>query len=320
MSGEPDRHGGGRAAETVPAALAGERVDRVVALLTGVTRAEAAELVATGRVRVGGAVVAVRSRRVAAGDELVVELRPPPHAVLEPDPDVPVEVVFADDHVIVVDKAPGVVVHPGAGQAGGTLVHGLLARFPDLAGLGELTEGGDARRPGIVHRLDKGTSGLLVVARTPAAAASLVAQLGARTVGRRYDALAWGRFDAGGGLIDAPIGRSDADPTRMAVVASGREARTRYQVTATYEHPDRVTRLACQLETGRTHQIRVHLAAIGHPVVGDDRYGGAHGPIACPRPFLHAASLSFVHPATGQTVSFDSPLPGDLAAVLASLR
>ena len=296
--------------ETIPAALDGERVDRVVAMLTGLARSEVAALVEGGDVLLAGRPVGVRSRRVREGDELHVtlpdEVAPP---ALRPDPGVSVTVVHADDHVAVVDKPPGVVVHPGRGGEGGTLVHGLLATFPDIAGVGE------PHRPGIVHRLDKGTSGLLAVARTPAACHSLVAQLKGRAVERRYLALVWGHVEAPAGLVDAPVGASAADPTRMAVSARGREARTRYEVLDRFDDPVPLTMVECRLETGRTHQIRVHLAAIGHPVVGDDRYAGPRSGPTPGRPFLHAHRLAFDHPATGRRVSFSSDLPDDLVTV-----
>jgi 23S rRNA pseudouridine1911/1915/1917 synthase len=175
-------------------------------------------------------------------------------------------------------------------------------------------------RPGIVHRLDAGSSGLLVVARTEAAAANLGAQFAARTAGRRYDALVWGHPDAAHGVIDAPIGRDRGDPLRMAVVADGRPARTEYHVVARLLAPAAVARLSCRLETGRTHQIRVHLAAVGHPLVGDTTYGGRRPTLGLTRPFLHAAELSFDHPVTGDRLSFTSPLPTDLTALLAALE
>lgn len=300
--------------ERVPAALGGERVDRVVAFMTGLTRADVASLIAGGAVELRGKVVTKPSVKVAEGDELVVAV---PEVVDEPaakpEPDVEVPVVHADDDVLVVDKPQELVVHPGAGNASGTMVAGLLARFPDLAGVGE------PDRPGIVHRLDKGTSGLLVVARTPAAYESLVAQLSSRTVERRYLALVWGHPTPATGLVDAPIGRSKKDPTRMAVSSSGREARTRYEVRQVFTEPIEAALVECRLETGRTHQIRVHLAAIGHPIVGDPRYRGKRASFPTPRTFLHAHTLAFDHPATGERVSFSAPLPADLAAVLARL-
>ena len=202
------------------------------------------------------------------------------------------------------------MVHPGAGNLDGTLVNGLLALYPEMADVGQ------PDRPGIVHRIDKGTSGLLMVARTPEAYEDLVDQLSSRSVERRYQALVWGNVEPVQGVIDAPIGRSRRDPTRMTVAADGREARTHYQVESRFNEPAELCLLSCRLETGRTHQIRVHLRAINHPVVGDPRYGGARQGLACPRPWLHAEHLGFRHPATDEWVEFDSVVPGDLAAVL----
>lgn len=302
---------------TVTAALAGERVDRAVAILTGLPRSEVAALVEAGAIRVGGRSVTSRSRRVAEGDELEIEVPDPVGEVSAPvaDSSVEVMVVHADDDVIVVDKPAGLVVHAGAGHPTGTLVHGLLARFPDVADIGV----GEPARPGIVHRLDKGTSGLLVVARTAVAYVALVEQLRRREVERVYLALVWGSVAAPAGLIDAPVARGVRDPTRMAVSAGGKEARTRYRVESRYADPAPVSLLECRLETGRTHQIRVHLAAIGHPVVGDSRYRGSRAALSLPRPFLHAARLSFDHPTTGERLSFSSPLPADLQALLNEL-
>lgn len=305
-----------RLRETIPPALAGERLDRVVAMLTQLPRSDVAELLAGGEAALDGAVVRKPSRRVREGELLEVEVpdrrdpEPP-----RPDPRVAFEVVHADDDVVVVDKPAHLVVHPGAGQRDGTLIAGLLARFPDMAGL----DTGDPERPGVVHRLDAGTSGLLVVARTAAAHAALVEQMARRTVERRYLALVLGRVDPVRGTIDAPIGRSQNDKTRMAVVAGGRQARTSYEVLETFERPVATSYLRCRLETGRTHQIRVHLAAIGHPVVGDDRYGGARPTLPLDRPFLHAAELAFDHPSTGRRISFTAPLPRALTDLLARL-
>ncbi|HSS11297.1 MAG TPA: RluA family pseudouridine synthase [Acidimicrobiales bacterium] len=314
--------------EVIPAALAGERVDRVVALLTGLTRSEVVRLVDQGAVRLGGRPVEVRSRRVQTGETLEVEVPDRPASTgPQPEPDVNVPVVYADDELIVVDKPAGLVVHPGAGHDRDTLVNGLVARFPDLADLADVDLARD--RPGIVHRLDKGTSGLLVVARTTVARESLVRQLANREAERRYAALVWGSVVADSGLIDAPVRRAEVDPTRMAIRAGGKPARTRYQVERRFTSPVEATLLACRLETGRTHQIRVHLAAIGHPVAGDPRYGrdlGTSGwPAGVPRlpggrVWLHARQLAFDHPRTGQRLTFTSPLPADLEAVLAGLR
>lgn len=301
--------------ERLPPALDGERVDRVVSLLTGMSRAEASRLVEAGGVRVNGEAARSGSPRLAEGDEVDLEVPPTVDAApLVADPAVSFEVVHEDAHVVVVNKPPGVVVHPGAGNAEGTLVHGLLARYPELVGVGE------PARPGIVHRLDRETSGLLVVARTETAHASLTAQLAAHTVARRYQALVWGAFEAPTGQVDAPIGRSRRHPTRMAVSADGREARTDYRVEATFVEPVEVSLLSCRLHTGRTHQIRVHLASIGRPVVGDETYGGVRSSLPVPRLWLHAAALGFDHPETGEHLELTAPLPADLAAVLDRLR
>jgi len=301
--------------ERVPAALDGQRVDRVVAMLTGLPRGEVATLIESGAVRVNDRVVAKPSTKLREDDEVDVDVTSrAEEQALEPEREVEVPVVYVDDDVIVVDKPAALVVHPGAGNARGTMVAGLLARYPELAGVGA------PERPGVVHRLDKGTSGLLVVARTEDAYDSLVAQLSARAVERRYTALVWGHPEPPTGLVDAPIGRSRRDPTRMAIAAGGREARTGYAVERTFTEPVEVALVECKLETGRTHQIRVHLAAIGHSIVGDPRYRGAKARFPLPRPFLHAHRLAFDHPATGERVAFDSPLPDDLRDALARLR
>lgn len=306
----------------IPQSLDGERLDRVLCLIWDMARAEATVLISAGAVRLGGRPECTRARRVVAGQELEVDLPPraAPAALAGETTDMhDLPLVHVDDDLIVVDKPPGMVVHPGAGRSTGTLVQALLGRFPDLAGAGS------PDRPGIVHRLDKGTSGLLVVARTPLAYGSLVAQLGSRTVERRYQALVWGGMATDAGVVDAPVGRRSNDRTRMAVVAGGRPARTHYRALARYTEPAELTLVECRLETGRTHQVRVHLAAIGHPVVGDARYGGARHRGARPvvgaaRPFLHASRLGFDHPGTGERCRFESPLPPDLEAVLATLR
>jgi 23S rRNA pseudouridine1911/1915/1917 synthase len=293
--------------------MAGERLDRFVSLVTGRSRAEAASLVAGGAVLVGGQAVTSGKVRLAEGDEVEVDPGPEPGPAVLPDPTVEVPVVHEDADVVVVDKPAGLVVHPGAGNLAGTLVNGLVSRYPEIAGVGE------ADRPGIVHRLDRDTSGLLVVARTEPARRSLVAALSERQVERAYLALVHGGPEADAGLVDAPIGRSARQPTKMTVSERGRKARTGYEVLRRW--PDEhCSMLRCRLETGRTHQIRVHLAAIGHPVVGDDTYdGGRRRPVRVPRLFLHATRLGFDHPTSGQHLTFDSPLPADLQAVLDAL-
>jgi 23S rRNA pseudouridine1911/1915/1917 synthase len=295
----------------VPSALDGERVDRALALLTGWSRSDVQQLLDAGDVLVDGREVG-KSHRLHEGSAIELLAEPAPAAPPTAEPDVAVDVRYADDDVIVVAKPAGLVVHPGAGHETGTLVHGLLARFPDVGAVG------DQYRPGIVHRLDRDTSGLLVIARTDGAYEALTSQLSQRTVERRYEALVWGHLDAPRGVIDAPIGRSTARRTRMAVREQGRPARTEYEVRAEYGTPV-CALLDCRLETGRTHQIRVHLAAIGHPVVGDATYGGARQSIALGRPFLHAAVLGFDHPSTGERLRFEEPRPAELEKVLASL-
>lgn len=295
--------------ETVPAALAGERVDRAVAMITGISRSAVVELIRSGGVHVDDRIVTRAADRLDTGQTLRIDpIDDPGPDRPAPDADVAVSIVHEDDAIIIVDKAAGQVVHPGAGHDASTLVNGLLARYPELSRIGE------PMRPGIVHRLDRGTSGLLVVARTEPARRALSAQLQDRSMLRRYVALVWGSPEARQGLIEAPLGRSPRHPTKMAVLADGREARTHYEVVERFSDPVEVSLLSCRLETGRTHQIRVHLSAIGHAVVGDDRYGGVRQSLPCPRPFLHAAELGFEHPDGGR-VQFESPLPADLVAV-----
>ncbi len=303
--------------EVVPVALDGERLDRVVALLLDVSRNRSGAAIDAGAVYVDGVVGTLRSRKVRAGEELVVNgLEREVARVPAGESSVALSIIHEDDEVIVVDKPAGLVVHPGAGNLDGTMVNGLLARYPEMAGVGSVA------RPGIVHRLDLGTSGALVVARTQRAYDSLVAQLAQRTVGRRYLALVWGRPEAQTGVVDAPIGRSTRDRTRMAVVGSGRPARTHYELEETRDAPV-TSLLRCRLETGRTHQIRVHLSAIGHPLVGDRSYGGDREGLpdgmTPNRPFLHAAHLSFEHPVSEARLAFEAPLPADLQDLLKGL-
>ncbi len=295
----------------VPSLLAGVRVDRGVAMMADVSRTVAAGLIAAGRVLVDDEVVQVGRTELREGTRLTVLLPDPGVDRVEPEPGVVFEVVHADDDVAVVDKPAGLVVHPGAGHHEGTLVGGLLARFPDLA---QLVEGGvcAADRPGIVHRLDKGTSGLLAVARTSAAYEALVAQLAARTMERRYLALVEGEVADERGEVDAPIGRSSRTPTKMAIAAGGKPARTGYTVRERRAGPPPTTLLELSLQSGRTHQIRVHMAAIGHPVVGDARYGTPDKRLGSGRFYLHAFRLAFTHPVSGQRLEFSSELPEDL--------
>lgn len=300
--------------DVLPEAFAGDRLDRVVAALTGLSRRAVKAIIDDGRVRVDGAVAMSASRRVDAGVVVRVAVPPPDDPVPAGDPAIEFSIVHEDDAIVVVDKPAGLVVHPGAGQQDGTLVNGLVARYPELLEVGEL------HRPGIVHRLDRGTSGLLVVARTEDAYLALVEQMAAHEPERIYLALAWGHLAADQGTIDAPIGRSTRHPTRMAVVERGRRAVTHYEVEARFHEPVASTLVRCRLETGRTHQIRVHLRAINHPVVGDRDYDGGRPGLDPGRPFLHAAELRFAHPISGRALEFEAPLPADLAETLARCR
>lgn len=301
--------------ETVPAALAGERLDRIVALLLDISRSVATSVIESGGATVDdepapSGKVRLEEGQVVAVDPDAVPVDEPPQA----DAAVEFGVIHEDDAIVVIDKPAGLVVHPGAGNVTGTLANGLLARYPDIVGVGERI------RPGIVHRLDAGSSGLLVVARTQVAADALIDQFADHSATRAYLALVWGHPDAPHGVIDAPIGRSRRDPLRMAVVADGRWARTEYRVLDRFDSPAELALLECRLETGRTHQIRVHLSSINHPLVGDPTYGQRRPKLQVERPFLHAAELSFVHPATHDRVTFTSPLAADLADRLSSLR
>jgi 23S rRNA pseudouridine1911/1915/1917 synthase len=294
----------------VPESLVGERIDRIVAMVTDVSRTEAARLVSEGAVVLDGAVVTRGADRLTAAGELTIELDGgPAPAGPEPDPSVAIPSVYVDEHVIVIDKPADMVIHPGAGHTSGTLANGLLAAYPEIAQVG------DPDRPGIVHRLDRGTSGVLMVARTQVAYDALVEQLAARSVDRQYRALVWGHPESPRGLVDAPIGRSPKHPTKMTILEKGKPARTRYEVQTMFHDPVVVSEVICKLETGRTHQIRVHMAAIGHSVVGDERYRGARQSLPMARPFLHAELLGFDHPVTGERLEFTSELPADLVAI-----
>jgi 23S rRNA pseudouridine1911/1915/1917 synthase len=287
---------------------AGRRLDAVVGALEEVgSRAEAQRLIEAGRVLVDGRSVPKR-HLLAEGESVEVRPAPPPASDIEPE-EVPLTVRYEDEHLLVVDKPAGVVVHPSAGHRGGTLVHGLLAR--DIAG------GGDPARPGIVHRLDRDTSGLLVVARSERAHRRLARALRDRRLERVYLALVHGAAPPAL-TIDRPVGRDRRVRTRMAVGApDAREAVTRLR---RLEGLGRFTLLEARLETGRTHQIRVHLESVGHPVVGDRVYGRRPESLGLERQFLHAARLAFPHPETGAPVEVESPLPDDLRRALALAR
>jgi len=305
-----------------PAGSAGRRLDEVVAELAGVSRAAAARWVADGRVLVDGR-PRPKSHRLHGGEGLAWEPPPEPAAGPPAGEPLPLAVRWEDEHLLVVAKPAGVVVHPAPGHPAGTLVNALLGRASraagEVAGSG-LSAAGGSDRPGIVHRLDKDTSGLLVVAKDDATHLALARELAAHRVERAYLALAQGHLAAATGTVDAPVGRHPRDRKRMAVVASGRRAVTHWRVEERLRAADLVE---ARLETGRTHQIRVHLAHLRHPVAGDRTYGAdpaLAARLGLGRPFLHAWRLAFRHPATGQQVTVTDPLPAELAAVLDRLR
>jgi 23S rRNA pseudouridine1911/1915/1917 synthase len=298
----------------VDPAAAGARLDRwLTTALADLSRARIQHLILGGHVRVEGRMVKP-SHRLRGGEHVEVAIPPPPSDELEPEP-MALAIVWEDDHVLVVDKPAGLVVHPGAGHRRGTLAAGVLAHAPATARVG------GARRPGIVHRLDKDTSGLLVIAKTPEAWEALTRALAARRVTRRYLAVVAGRVEAEAGTIDRPIGRHPRWRQRMAVrpPGQGRPAVTHYRVLERFR---RHTWLELRLETGRTHQIRVHMASVGHPVVGDETYGRgrARSPVPLGGLALHAAGLEFAHPVSGERLSFTSPLPARMVRLLEHLR
>ena len=292
----------------VPEHLDGERLDKVVAALLGLSRAEAGRVVGAGA-RIDGR-PARASDRVEGGS--VLRCREPGERLKLEAEDVPFDVIHEDDDIVVVDKPAGMVVHPGAGQRRGTLAAGLLHRYPELEGVG------DEGRWGFIHRLDKNTSGVLVVSRNQRSFEYLKEQIRSRSMGRAYLALVEGTMVSPTGTIDAPIARDPAHPTKRAVVHGGKAARTHYEVVGHYPGAG-CSLLSVHLDTGRTHQIRVHLAAIGHPVVGDWTYGAGRRDLGAPRTFLHASRVDLTHPTTGEPISIESPLPTDLTAVLAQL-
>ncbi len=306
----------------VPDGAEGSRVDRFVADATGLSRANVQRLIAAGRVTSCGN--RVRSRDpVHPGMTLEVDV-PEASAKELLAEDIPLQVVYRDDDVIVIDKPAGLVTHPAPGHQSGTLVNALLGMEAAQTGLAAAQRGlataGGADRPGIVHRLDRDTSGLIVVARNDAAQLSLQAQLKARRVRKSYLALVGGVVDAQLGRIEKPIGRDTRNRMRMAVTAEGKPAVTGYRVRERFRA---WTVLDLDLVTGRTHQIRVHLASIGHPVAGDPIYANGavrHGPEGLERLFLHAWKLEFVSPGSGRLVRCEAPLPEALESVLEGLR
>jgi 23S rRNA pseudouridine1911/1915/1917 synthase len=299
---------------TVAPDEAGVRIDRYLAgVLPGLSRSQIQRLIKEGKVQIVGQ--PVKSNRILhAGDEIAVEIPEPVSAVPQPE-SLDVSILYQDADLVVVDKPAGMVVHPAAGHASGTLVNALLHQVKDLSGIGgEL-------RPGIVHRLDRGTSGLMVVAKNDKAHAELARQFHDREVEKEYVALVWGVVMAGK-RIDLPIGRDPGDRTKMS--ATARRARSATTRVTKALHLPGVSLIHVAIATGRTHQIRVHLSEIGHPIVGDATYGGVRRRVmgdlrpvlSLARPFLHAFRLMFHHPADGRKMEFESPLPADLQTVL----
>jgi 23S rRNA pseudouridine1911/1915/1917 synthase len=287
---------------------AGERLDQFVARsLPSLTRTHAQRLIDDGRVLVAGA-RAKSSLRLEAGVSVSVDVPAPKAATATPQP-IALDIIYEDEHIIAVNKPPGMAVHPSPGHEHSTLVNAILAHCDDLSGIG------GALRPGIVHRLDRDTSGVILIARNDDAHRGLVRQLKDRTIEKTYVALVTGVPSPAEGIIDAPIARHGRQRQRMAIVAGGREATTAYRVI---ERFDEVSLVEARPKTGRTHQIRVHLAAIGHPIVGDVLYG-KRSPIVG-RQFLHAARIAFVHPRSGESMVLDAALAPDLEEALAVLR
>ena len=273
------------------------------------SRSHIKALIETGHITVDGG-TAKPALHLRRGQRVEVVVPPPPPATVAPE-DISLPVVFEDEHLLVINKPPALTVHPGAGRPSGTLVNAVLARVPGLARVGS------RQRPGIVHRLDKDTTGLLVVAKTSVAYASLSSQVARRTVNRTYLALVHGVLPHEERTITAPIGRHPRHRTRMAVVPRGREAITRYRVL---ERLARYTLVEAHLVTGRTHQIRVHFAHIGHPVAGDPVYAGRPDELGIGRQALHAHRLQFVHPASGKEMAFEAPPPADFTAAVERAR
>ena len=276
----------------------GQRLDVFASELAGVTRSRIASLMKAGRVTAGGAVQTKAGYRLKAGEAVTVEVPDPAPARAQAE-DIDIQIVYQDEDVAVVFKPSGMVVHPAAGNESGTLVNALLSRLDNLSGIGgEL-------RPGIVHRIDKDTSGLLLVAKNDMAHLSLSEQIKAHAVHRAYRAIVIGGFREASGQVDGPIGRHPSDRKKMAIVPGGREARTYWQVL---EPLRGATLIECRLTTGRTHQIRVHMASIGHPVLGDPVYGPKKSPYPVTGgQLLHACRIGFVHPRTHQELLFEAP-------------
>ena len=289
---------------------AGLRLDAFLSADGVLTRSQAARLIEEGRVCVNGR-AAAKSARLAGGETVTVDIPEVRDTALVPQ-DIPLEVVYEDEDVIVVNKPKGLVVHPAPGHPDGTLVNALLHHCGDsLSGIG------GEKRPGIVHRIDRDTSGLIIAAKNDAAHLALSAQLKDHSLSRTYECLVTGSMKQDSGTVDAPIDRAPGDRKKMAVVPAGRRAVTHWEVIARYSG---VTHLRCRLETGRTHQIRVHMAYIGHPILGDTVYGAKKPVPGLTGQCLHATGLRFVHPRTGQVVELHCPLPEEFTRMLEKLE
>ena len=289
---------------------AGERLDSFLAQALETSRSAAARLIEEGCVSIGGRAPA-KNYRIAGGEELTAEIPEPEDAAVTAQ-DIPLDVVYEDEDVIVVNKPVGMVVHPAPGHSDGTLVNALLHHCGDsLSGIG------GEKRPGIVHRIDRDTSGLIIAAKNDAAHLGLSSQLADHTLARTYECLVVGNLRQDSGTVDAPIGRHPTDRKKMAVTAKGRRAVTHWEVIARYNG---ATHVRCRLETGRTHQIRVHMAHIGHPILGDTVYGAKKPVPGLTGQCLHAVGLRFIHPRTGETVELSCDLPEEFKAYLRKLE
>ena len=299
---------------SITAEEAGTRLDRCLSrLIPGSSRSYLQKLIREGMVRADGAAVDIPRYPVRAGMRIEVDL--PEESSPEPSPepfDFPI--LYEDDAMLVIDKPAGVVVHPAAGNPAGTVVNALLGRYPQLAE--ELACGNS--RPGIVHRIDMNTTGVLVACKNDYAHRKIAEQLSVHSITRKYEAICYNAFREETGTVDAPIGRNPVDRKKMAIdKKNGRRAVTHYRVLENFKH---FAHIECQLETGRTHQIRVHMASIGHPLLGDDTYTAAKPPYRLTGQTLHARVLGFIHPRTGQYVEFEAPLPDYFTKILADLQ
>jgi 23S rRNA pseudouridine1911/1915/1917 synthase len=296
-----------RIRQEIPGEFAGQRLDQALAtLLPDYTRSQLQQWIEGGHVRLEGELPRKKDK-LKGGETVEIDVPPPRELENRPQP-IPLDILHEDSQLIVIAKPAGLIVHPGAGNPEGTLLNALLHHAPALAKLA---------RAGIVHRLDKDTSGLLVVAKTERALRSLQAQIQSRRARRDYLALVHGRVAHAEGKVDAPIGRDPRHRIRMAIVVSGRRAVTHYRVAERFAD---ATLLEVRLDTGRTHQIRVHLASLGHPVAGDRTYGRRPNPWGLRRQALHACRLSIAHPVTGAEMVFTAPLPSDMEVALQMLR